>query len=577
MAFPNEISREEVFVVDPLRIAESRDEPRRPCVLWASPGSMFIDEVQEAWQRRSDIRDLADVSGPWAAALWSPSTGLMLATDPMGVQPLFWARTAEGRVAAASWLARLVDRPDIDDALDYEGILLDSQHLLWTDTTAHRTRFASVQRVPWGRVAVFGGTPEGRISRYWDPASLYEPDPTLTLDECAEMLRERVDSAIRRLLPAHGRGVGAHVSGGLDCTSVACRVQQILGEHGHALTGAYTWSPDEREVPRFPGDERSLLDDASHRLGMPITPIHADESGDWLVSLDQNRYPLSTHNRERWVLPMARRDGVAVMFSGWGGDEFASFNGRNVFTDLIRRGRWMAAWRLTKDRLHVTSGNEPSISRTARSLLGRMAHVVPLPLYELRHPRSSLSTLMYRANVTARLRSAYPAAARGFRRQHELYKAVHNHHQHQLALLFNGHLQHRTTSWYQTGRLFDIDYRYPLLDKSVVEAALRMPWYAFLDHGWDRIAYRLAVEPWVPPSIAWNVTKHEPAHMWPPHRNPIQRSTPEPAPWNPDDPEYDKVIEFGNMLRPPTRNRIPASTRVVSRPELAVGKKKSEN
>lgn len=557
-------------MVDPQHIAAHGGDTGRPRVLWASPGSMFVDDVQEAWQRRSDIRDLADVSGPWAAALWSQSTGLMLATDPMGVQPLYWTTTAGGHVASASWLARLVDRSDVDDALDYEGVLLDSQHLLWTDTNAHRTRFSAVQRVPWGRVAVFGASLEGRLSRYWDPQSLYEPDSKLTLAECSEILRERVDSAIRRLLPEDGKGVGAHVSGGLDCTSVACRVQQILLERGSSLRAAYTWSPDEREVPRFTGDERGLLDDASRQLGLAVSPVYADESGDWLVTLDPNRYPLSTHNREKYVLPMARRDGVAVMFSGWGGDEFASFNGRSVFADLIRRGRWRTAWRLTRDRLRVTTGLEPDRAPVARSLLGRMGRLAPIPLADIRHPRNALAMRMYRVRAGAKLRSTYPAAARAFREREALYDLARNHHEHQLALLFNNHLQHRTAGWYQTGRLFDVDYRYPLLDKSVVEAALRMPWRAFLDHGWDRIAYRLAVEPWVPPSIAWNVVKHEPAHMWPPHRIGIARSIAEPMPWFSGDPLYDSVIELADGLRPPVTRRHPPTARVVSRPEMAV-------
>ena len=58
-----------------------------------------------------------------------------------------------------------------------------------------------------------------------------------------------------------------------------------------------------------------------------------------------------------------------------------------------------------------------------------------------------------------------------------------------------------------------VSYRFPMLDLGVVEAALRMPWWAYLGSGWDRLAFRLAIEPYVPQDVAWNMTKDEPALM----------------------------------------------------------------
>ena len=75
----------------------------------------------------------------------------------------------------------------------------------------------------------------------------------------------------------------------------------------------------------------------------------------------------------------------------------------------------------------------------------------------------------------------------------------------------------------ETGRLMGVEYRYPLLDLEVVEAALQLPWWACRRDGWDRIAFRLAVEPWVPRSVAWNTAKYEPALWFPPKTDPVPR------------------------------------------------------
>jgi asparagine synthase (glutamine-hydrolysing) len=565
---PLQVLRDEVFVFDPAQPATNFAD--QPTLLWAAPGSMFLNDVQRAWQQRAELSDLAEVSGPWAVALWCPRQGYVLATDPLGVQPLFWARTSDGHIAAASWLAKLVDRPDVDDALDYEGVLLSSSHRLSSDAVAHRTNFSAVSKIPFGRAALFGPSHIGRVVRYWDPYSLPGPDDSLTLHDSANLLQETVDAAITRLLPDDDAPMGAHVSGGLDCTSIACRANEILRQRGSSLKGAYSWSPDEREVPRFDGDERGLLDDVAARLGIAISPVYADESGDWHITLDPNRYPHSTHNRERFVLPKAKSDGIRVMLSGWGGDEMASFNGRGVIDDLIRRGQWAALWRVIHQRRTVTSGVEPSWATTFKTFTRQLARRAPHPITNLRHPKRSRLMKRHNIDVLRRLEAFSPVVADAYRDHGAAFRSAKNHHDMQLALLVNGHLQHRTTGWYLTGRLFDVEYRYPLLDKIVVETALTLPWPAFFSQGWDRVTYRLAIQPWVPASVAWNSGKYEPAHMWPPHKVEVPRSTPEPTQPEPDDDRYREVMGLAKSLRPPVSNRISATARVQSLAHSAV-------
>ncbi len=140
------------------------------------------------------------------------------------------------------------------------------------------------------------------------------------------------------------------------------------------------------------------------------------------------------------------------------------------------------------------------------------------------------------------LRAVSPLAADTRLERNRTFNQARDHHEFQLALLTGGHLQRRCEGWYQTGRLFDISYRYPLLDLDVVTAALRLPWWAFASEGWTRTAFRMAVEPWVPSSVAWNLTKTEPALFAPSTAERARLSA--VTAWRPNDERYHQMLDL---------------------------------
>lgn len=557
----------EVFLFDP---AGAPPEPRKPQVLWTAPGSMGTDLLQQVWQRRGHAADLAEVSGPWGAVLWDPHRArYLIATDPVGVMPVYWSRTSEGLLAAAAWLAQLVDRTDVDDSLDHEGIVMDEGRNCHSPESADRTRFTAVRRVPQGRYLRASDRSQ-TLHRYWDPQDLLGPDESLSLADCADLLRERIDAAVRRHTAAPG-AYGAHISGGLDCTAVACRAQQVLGERGQALVAGYSWAPSEEHVPRFPGDERQLLDDVSAAVGVKIRTIHPDESGDWFWGRDPNRYAQSTHMREMWTLPQARADGIGIMLSGWGGDELSSFNGRATFPYLVRRGKLATVWKESRSRNGVTASD--TTPAAFRGMASALLAAAPLPVRDaaewVRRPRQTREQRKLSSQIDADLRQGYPAVADARRRLGLGFSSITDPWEYRLRLLDNGHIQHRTGWWYQTGRLFDLHYRYPLLDLGVVTAALQLPWWAFRSHGWGRVAYRRAVSGWVPDSVAWNTAKYEPALFWPPSTNPVHRTSPRPS--SPEtDPDYRETMRLVSLTyRRTGAGSISTDSRVSARPDAA--------
>lgn len=532
--------------------AAQTDGPEQlPTVRWFAPHSLHTGRVARAWQQRGELADLRDITGPWAAVLWQPRTRThFVVTDPLGVQPVFWTIGPDGRCYVSSWLDRLLDHSPVSPSVDYEAVLLDAGDGLMVDRHAHRTRFVGVSRVLWGRAVQFDANGVVRTVQYWDRGELPEPDESLGLDDSAELFAAQIDQAIRRVT-SQGEGFGAHVSGGLDCTTVAIRANQILRESGDRIRMGYSWSPPEQMHARVPGDERALLDHVTAQEGIGIRRIADDGRGHWFWSRDINRYPQSTHALERLVLPTAKADGVHVLLSGWGGDEIASFNGRRVLDTLLRRRHFGVAAQQASQRVQKVGPDGPAANlQTANMLANALA---PRLSEMVIHPRRSWSDFRWRSQVDSALRSRWPAVAASRREAAQRYARIRDYRDYQWYLLANGHLQHRTTWWYQTGRLFDVAYRYPLLDLDLVKAAFRVPWTAYLHGGWTRVAFRKAASHWVPHQVAWNPTKKEPAQVSG-YRMLVDRP-PGPLPALAGDPQLAAVLEFSDSTYRSRRGR----------------------
>jgi hypothetical protein len=234
-------------------------------------------------------------------------------------------------------------------------------------------------------------------------------------------------------------------------------------------------------------------------------------------------------------------------------------------------------WREAARRAEVARPGAGPV-RKVRGFAGAVFNALPPNVRDLRDRAAARDEKVHAAEVDARLRAISPRAADARRERDAFFASCADPREYRLALLTGGHLQHRTSAWFQTGRLFGIDYRYPLLDLGVVEAAMRLPWWAFRSVGWGRVAYRRAVAPWVPASVAWNVGKFEPALLWPPERRPVQRPDgSEPRPLRRravpiSDPRLFEALQAAaHSYDRSRRGMIDPATRVSARPEAAAG------
>ena len=474
-------------------------------VLWVAPGSS--PEAREAlarqWPRDTRLSSLTAIPGAWAAVLWDGDRRRYLAAkDAVGVQPLFWSEADSGQIVVASWLARLLDQPDVPEERDYDAILLSLCAFDGGEAKLFQSGFSGVESIPWGRVRAFPLDGRAAYERYWFPEDI-AVDNNLSVTDSAEALRAAVAAAVERSL-ADRVPTGSHISGGLDCSAVALKAQQLLAGRGESLVAGYSWSPSPDGLMTVENDERLRVTEVAEAAGVPVRWWDPDSDVEWFLARDPVRYPQTSLVWERHVLPQARVDGVRVMLSGWGGDELASFNGAGLVADSIRRGQLGQAWRMADP----TPWRAPKGHRVERARTFAAAVWQARPNLRRRLPDRRDAD---RRRALTLLSAEYPAVADVLLESIRRSRDANDGMRHQVRTLGNGHLQRRTLSWYQAGRLFDLAYRFPLLDLEVVQTSLRLPASAFRSPEWSRVAFRQAVAEWTPTSVVWNPKKRDSA------------------------------------------------------------------
>jgi asparagine synthase (glutamine-hydrolysing) len=151
--------------------------------------------------------------GMFAAAIHDTADGtLLLARDPIGVKPLYWAHVGE-RLLFASEMKALLTDPELPRELDLDGV---GRYLALGFVPGEATPFRAIRKLRPGSRLV--ASPKGfRCERYWAWPD-FAADPTLagrSLDALADDVGARLGEATRAMLLSD-RPVGVLLSGGVD-------------------------------------------------------------------------------------------------------------------------------------------------------------------------------------------------------------------------------------------------------------------------------------------------------------------------------------------------------------------------
>ena len=412
----------------------------------------------------------ARVFGEYAAAAWDASRQrLVVVRDAFGVRPAYVSRVGPWAIASNT-LDAVRAHPAVSERLDDEAIL-EFLMLDWI-VGPGRTPFVDVHLAPAG--GSWSATPEGaREATAW---TLAPPavDRRTPWPEQALRYQEALDRATADRL--RGARASISLSGGIDSTSVAASAALLGADKLYAMTEVMSAVRAGRDEE---GDWAAL---AARHLGIrheifPIGVPPPDEPFAWapLLAPSLTCEPWKVPDTGSWASMAAHS---AVVLHGEGGDEIWR---ASELTELVGAEPWGALARGVVATLK--KGRRPPMGLNIRGRLRGTRRPVRPPAWlapELAG-RFDLEELVRRGLALIAPRHRGPRAGS--------LKGLH-------TALWQGSNAEYDTQASAAG----VEVRFPLLDRRVVEAALRLP---PLPAVVDKLAARTALVGRLPDALVW--------------------------------------------------------------------------
>lgn len=456
----------------------------------------LLDAIERGGADSCDA-GLGGVFGDFALAAWNPRDQVLLCSrDGVGVRPLFVADQPGRAFAFASLPRGLLASGLLTRELDAAALL---SNLLMRATPDDRSVFRGVKRLApgsWLRVSA-----RRRLSgTHWRLDSTGAGQNRCRPEQAAEEMVSLVSQAVCDRLPETGP-VATHLSGGLDSPSIAVIAARALRDSGRSLF-AYPFLPTQQGGFAPDGEGllvQSVLDQEPDIVSIPA---RIGPSLDFLLprmDCDQP-LPFDPADPDAWICMDAAARGAQVLFTGWGGDQGASFNGRGALAEALLTGRWVTLAREIRAR-SLALGCSMSYTVRGDVLNYLLPEAVQTFVQRLRgrkqdDPPTIIARLL-RGEAMAGV--APPAPSMG-------PNAVAN----RLILLRGEILTRRAEQWALTGARTGIAATFPLLDRRVLEFALSLPSSLFLRGGITRRLYRDAMIGVLPNKILAKLTKDTP-------------------------------------------------------------------
>jgi asparagine synthase (glutamine-hydrolysing) len=448
------------------------------------------DILLAAWQKwREQCVD--HLSGAFSFAVWNElEQHLFLSRDHIGERPLFYASTANC-FAFASMPKGLHRLAFVGAEVDEDYV---ARYLTLTNMPIEQTIFRNMQRLPSG-CSLSVRREKVRLSRHWRTGQLQDLRLS-TPEQYLECFRERFDRAVRVRLRTRG-GVGAQLSGGLDSGAVAATAAGLLGAEGRELT-CFTAVPRPdfaaRTTETHFEDEGAAAAEVAALYPNTRHVLVESSRTSFLDILDHNNnlydHPCFGPSNEVWsnaILDRARASGITVVLNGGSGNSTLSYEGMPALSIWFRSGRWATlarvAWQLASaggatKRSIVRHAFWPSLPFWLRSVTDPHMRAFSLD-YSILHPA-----------IAARL-DLERAALRDLNRNSPDGRTMLR------TLLEYGDIADTTVAS-QGG--WQLDFRDPTFDRSVVEFCLTVPLEEFLRGGQLRSLARRAMAGRLPPS-----------------------------------------------------------------------------
>jgi asparagine synthase (glutamine-hydrolysing) len=396
--------------------------------------------------------------GDFAIVVWDASERRLVACrDPFGIRPLYYLREGT-QVFVSSAVEPLLQCVPGRIAPDERMVL---EYLLWRYRSADHTFFQSIRAVPSGHVTIID---RSRIEhrRYWFPPGQESAPVARSRQEWHEAVRHLFVRSVARRLTSK-RPVVVHVSGGLDSSSIAGASDLLLraGDQAPAIFGAAGLHPG------LTCDETPYIQAVARRVSFPIETWDATQTDSAALEAPAIERPGARSpmiGGTSGDLAIARAHGAATILSGMGGDEIMATAG------MIQDAIAAHDYRLALRELFFFEGAD--LRGRAARLKYLIREATPLPA---RRP-----VARYRARLPDWLAPSVREKARDlFEPEAPSVRFASHMAEKKWGRVSSPAMQRPIEAVQRCGREAGVDYRFPFLDRDLVELVMGVPYWAW--------------------------------------------------------------------------------------------------
>ncbi len=438
--------------------------------------------------------------GDFAFAIWDEKNQqIFCARDHIGIKPFYYHLDDEKFIFANN-IRGIISHPQISKTFDDRAIaiyLIEGQ-LIDPDLTF----FESVRQLR-PATSLIVSAENIKKNTYW---RIEESPPVHfdSIEEYSDKLRELLEDAVRVRIRSD-YPIASHLSGGLDSSVIAVLAARFLRSEEKPLH-TYNWIPflENGDDPDYWEWKNSKKIADKEQINHYHLNMNAHNITDIYESLDISSNDTITFWYEHLVQKAAKKHNVRVMLSGWGGDDLISHNGYSHVASLFWSGKLKHAFSV----LYAESSNAkyPWLSLLRKFYRQIVLLVIP----------EQFSCLIGKdcdaQNPLQYLKSDFIKSFKEFKRNGKFLNKI-GVHKYQLNAYNYGHIQTRIDSWNASGFSNGIEYRYPLLDKRVVEFSVGIPAELYRQNGINRFLFRYATKGIIPDKIRLSNTKYEPKRV----------------------------------------------------------------
>ena len=434
--------------------------------------------------------------GDFAFAIYSiENQELFCARDHFGVRPFYYYHDND-KLVFSSEITGILGQPDLKISID-EQYIADTISIIKSEK--YRTTYKEIKKLPPAHY-LFLNDKEIKISQYWEltPQNQVFKKDEDNIRKFKELLIESVKCRIDS-----NQNTGTELSGGIDSSTVTA----IASNFGEISTFSHIL-PDDKLGKIHPfNDERNFINmladyckisNQNFITSEKTGSIHAIQNN---IELYKEITQQSFHVFSDCLYEKVQLEKISVLLSGFGGDEVVTSKSSIYLLEIASK----KLWRELKDDLKNQQFGKFQLYTTSIKYYIRI-------------------TFPYLYKVITLLKRKKPGFSEKFEnlalnndfskkmRIKERYLSIHNKksftsQEKAIERITHSHVSQRLEYSSLAAKKYGVEYRYPLLDKRLIEFYMSMPIRLKARNGIGRYAIRKAIDEIVPKEIQWRNDK----------------------------------------------------------------------